>query len=103
LQVQYCGTPEIRRSPKSTGLLIPRFPFQRLVRELRFQIAGGKQGLSGLFKGANLCAVHAKRVTIMTKDIQLVASYMETVLKKTLGWETFHSQNNVFSSCYRWF
>jgi histone H3 len=27
--------------------------------------------LVGLFEDANLCAIHAKRVTIMPKDIQL--------------------------------
>ena len=27
--------------------------------------------LVGLFEDSNLCAIHAKRVTIMTKDIQL--------------------------------
>ena len=27
--------------------------------------------LVGLFEDANLCAIHAKRVTIMVKDIQL--------------------------------
>ena len=27
--------------------------------------------LVGRFEDANLCAIHAKRVTIMTKDIQL--------------------------------
>ena len=27
--------------------------------------------LVGLFKETNLCAIHAKRVTIMAKDIQL--------------------------------
>jgi histone H3 len=27
--------------------------------------------LVGVFEDANLCAIHAKRVTIMTKDIQL--------------------------------
>ena len=27
--------------------------------------------LVGLFKDTNLCAIHAKRVTIMLKDIQL--------------------------------
>lgn len=27
--------------------------------------------LVGLFEDANLCAIHAKRVTIMVKDLQL--------------------------------
>uniref|UniRef100_A0ABK0LK65 H3.3 histone A, pseudogene 3 n=1 Tax=Rattus norvegicus TaxID=10116 RepID=A0ABK0LK65_RAT len=71
---------------KSTELLIQKLPFQRLVREiaqdfktdLRFQSAaiGALQEASeaylvGLFEDTNLCAIHAKRVTIMPKDIQL--------------------------------
>ena len=77
---------EIRKYQKSTELLIRRFPFQRLVREiaqgfkrdLRFdsQALGALQEaaesyLVGLFEDTNLCAIHAKRVTIMPKDIQL--------------------------------
>jgi histone H3 len=30
-----------------------------------------EQYLVGLFEDSNLCAIHAKRVTIMAKDIQL--------------------------------
>ena len=77
---------EIRRYQKSTDLLIRKLPFQRLVREiaqdfkgdLRFQSAAvlalqeaSEAYLVGLFEDTNLCAVHAKRVTIMPKDIQL--------------------------------
>ncbi|KAJ8383660.1 hypothetical protein AAFF_G00216310 [Aldrovandia affinis] len=72
---------EIRRYQKSTELLIRKLPFQRLVREiaqdfktdLRFQSAGpcSEAYLVGLFEDTNLCAIHAKRVTIMPKDIQL--------------------------------
>ena len=77
---------EIRRYQKSTELLIRKLPFQRLVREiaqdyktdLRFQSAaiGALQEaceayLVSLFEDTNLCAIHAKRVTIMPKDIQL--------------------------------
>ncbi|GAX79583.1 hypothetical protein CEUSTIGMA_g7024.t1 [Chlamydomonas eustigma] len=47
---------EIRKYQKSTELLIRKLPFQRLVR---------------LFEDTNLAAIHAKRVTIMPKDIQL--------------------------------
>ncbi|KAA8581102.1 hypothetical protein FQN60_002683 [Etheostoma spectabile] len=80
---------EIRRYQKSTELLIRKLPFQRLVREiaqdfktdLRFQSAaiGALQEASeaylvGLFEDTNLCAIHAKRVTIMPKDIQLARS-----------------------------
>jgi histone H3 len=79
---------EIRRFQKSTELLIRKLPFQRLVREIvqdlsngtefRFQSAalGALQEASeaylvGLFEDTNRCAIHAKRVTIMPKDIQL--------------------------------
>lgn len=77
---------EIRKYQKSTDLLIRKLPFQRLVREvaqdyksdLRFQSGaiGALQEASeaylvGLFEDTNLCAIHAKRVTIMPKDIQL--------------------------------
>ena len=77
---------EIRAYQKSTDLLIRKLPFQRLVREiagdynteLRFQSTaiGALQEASeaylvGLFEDTNLCAIHAKRVTIMPKDIQL--------------------------------
>ena len=77
---------EIRRYQSSTGLLIRKLPYARLVREvaqdfntdLRFQreAIGALQEASeaylvGLFEDTNLCAIHAKRVTIMPKDIQL--------------------------------
>jgi histone H3 len=77
---------EIRRYQKSTELLIRKLPFQRLVREvsqdymscLRFDGCAAlalqesaEAYLVGLFENANLAAIHAKRVTIMPKDIQL--------------------------------
>jgi histone H3 len=77
---------EIRRYQKSTDLLIRKLPFQRLVREiaqdfhndLRFQSTAigalqeaAESYLIRLFEDTNLCAIHAKRVTIMPKDIQL--------------------------------
>ena len=78
---------EIRRYQKTTELLIKKLPFQRLIRELvarnlsgdyRFQSAalGALQEateayLVGLMEDTNLCAIHAKRVTIMPKDMQL--------------------------------
>ncbi|CAL4059868.1 unnamed protein product, partial [Meganyctiphanes norvegica] len=77
---------EIRRYQKSTELLIRKAPFQRLVREisqeyksdLRFKVnalgalqEAAEAYLIGLFEDTNLCAIHAKRVTIMPKDIQL--------------------------------
>ena len=77
---------EIRKYQKSTELLLRKLPFQRLVREiatefktdLRFQSSAvlalqeaAESYLVGLFEDTNLCAIHAKRVTIMPKDIQL--------------------------------
>ena len=77
---------DIRHFQKSTALLIRRLPFQRLVREiaqdfktdLRFQSVAilclqeaAEAYLVGLFEDTNLCAIHARRVTIMPKDIQL--------------------------------
>ena len=77
---------EIRRYQKSTSLLIRKLPFQRLVREITqdfkhdIRFTGGALGalqeaaeayLVGLFEDTQYCAVHAKRVTIMPKDMQL--------------------------------
>jgi histone H3 len=77
---------EIRRYQKSTELLLRKLPFQRLVREiagefksdLRFQgsaIVALQEAteayIVSLFEDTNLCAIHAKRVTIMPKDVQL--------------------------------
>ncbi|CAO2638656.1 Histone H3.3 [Lemmus lemmus] len=66
---------EIRRYQKSTELLIRKLPFQRLVREISAAIGALQEAseayLVGLFEDTNLCAIHAKRVTIMPKDIQL--------------------------------
>ena len=77
---------EIKRYQKSTELLIRKLPFQKLVREiaasfksdLRFQSSAilalqeaSESYLVGLFEDTNLCAIHAKRVTIMPKDMIL--------------------------------
>ncbi len=77
---------EIRRYQQSTELMLRKLPFQRLVREialdfksdLKFQgsaILALQEAtecyMIGLFEDANLCAIHAKRVTIMPRDMQL--------------------------------
>lgn len=77
---------EIRKYQKSTDTLIRKACFQRLVRELaqdiksdlRFQSTAllalqeaAESYLVGIFEDSNLCAIHAKRVTIMPRDYQL--------------------------------
>ena len=77
---------EIKFYQRSTELLLRKLPFQHLVRDiaqgsktdLRFQSAAiaalqeaAEAYLVGLFEDTNLCSVHAKRVTIMPKDMQL--------------------------------
>ena len=80
---------EIRRYQKTTDLLISKLPFSRLIREiantiiprgkdLRFQTSAllalqeaSEAYLIQLFEDTNLCAIHAKRVTIMDKDMRL--------------------------------
>lgn len=77
---------EIRRYQKSIATLVPKLPFQRLVKEVaqnlrpefRFQSAAigalqqaSESYLVNVFQDTNLCALHAKRVTIMPRDLQL--------------------------------
>lgn len=77
---------EIRRYQSSTKLLISKLAFQRLVREisqdfapdLRFQPSAllalqeaTESYIVGVFDDMNLCAIHARRVTIMPRDLQL--------------------------------
>lgn len=77
---------EIRKFQKSTDLLIRKLPFQQLVRQtaqemipgLRFQSSAlevlqqaSEAYLVELFEEVNLCAIHAKRVTIMPRDMRL--------------------------------
>ena len=82
---------EIRKYQKSTELLIRKLPFQRLVREIaeeqvssrfpngvRFQ-SGAVMALQEAAEtylvkkmaDSNLEAIHAKRVTVMPKDMQI--------------------------------
>ena len=80
---------EIRKYQKNTELLIRKLPFQRLVREIardtglmqadvRFDShaimalqEASEAYLVSLFEDANRCLIHAKRVTVFPKDIQL--------------------------------
>lgn len=78
---------QIRKYQKSTDLLVPKTPFMKLCREtakwvygtdFRFQSSAilalqeaSEQYLTSLLESANLCALHAKRVTIFPKDMRL--------------------------------
>ncbi|XP_068732811.1 histone H3-like [Montipora capricornis] len=79
---------EIRHFQKTTHLLLRKRPFMRLVREiadrfykrgeLRWQVKAlfalqesAEAFLVRLFEDSNLCAIHAKRVTVMPRDMQL--------------------------------
>lgn len=78
---------EIRRYQKSTEFLIRKLPFQRICKrlcqqqnvEMRFQVnalevfqEAAEGFLVGFFEDARHCATHAKRVTVMPKDLALV-------------------------------
>lgn len=83
---------EIKKLQQGTELLIRKLPFQRIVREIVYSVhnihnqdkrirftSTALQALQeaveaymiGLLEDTNLCALHAKRVTIMPKDMQL--------------------------------
>ena len=78
---------EIRYWQRNTDLLLRKLPFARLVREIQTYFFKGEfrwqaeamlalqeaaeSHLVGLFEDANLCTIHAKRVTVMPKDMQL--------------------------------
>jgi len=78
---------EIRFYQRNTDLLIRKLPFARLVKEIQSEMStrdyrwqasailalqeAAEAHLVSLFEDANLCTIHAKRVTIMPKDIQL--------------------------------
>ena len=89
---------EIHQYQKSTKLLIRRTPFQWVIYEimrgirndLRIQAAAvwclqevAEAYLVGLFKDSNLCAIHAKWVTIMPRDVQ--EEYVERKLRDFLA------------------
>jgi histone H3/H4 len=95
---------EIRRYQKSTDLLIRKLPFQRFVREiaqdfktdLRFKAdsllaihEASEAYLVSLAEDANLCAIHARRVTIMPKDIQLAKRIRNNKYERGVVWAKF--------------
>jgi histone H3/H4 len=79
---------EVRSAQRSTRLIVPRLPFARVVKEETERYAGTSEfkwnsdAIEALQEGAEaylisvmhdayLCSLHAKRVTLMVKDIQL--------------------------------
>lgn len=78
---------EIRKYQKSTDMLIRKLPFARMVKEISHEITpfefrwspnaiealqqASEAFVVGLMEDGLLCAIHAKRVTLMTKDLQL--------------------------------
>lgn len=84
---------EIRKYQKSTELIIRKAPFSRLVKQILQETEGvngakttatrlepsalvalqeaAESYVVGLFEDTNLCALHAKRVTIHPLDMQL--------------------------------
>ncbi|CAI9101147.1 OLC1v1038406C1 [Oldenlandia corymbosa var. corymbosa] len=78
---------EIRHLQKTWKLLIPAAPFIRLVREISSEFSSevsrwqaealtalqeaAEDYLIRLFEDSMLCAIHAKRVTLMKKDWEL--------------------------------
>ena len=78
---------EIRKYQRSTQLLLRKKPFARLVREIQVKYNredmrwtakalealqhAAEDYLVKLFEETNMCGIHARRVTIMVKDMQL--------------------------------
>ena len=87
---------DIKKYQKTTDLLLRRLPFQRLVREVtqawkadtRFAAAAllalqeATEGyMIKLFEHMNLLAIHAKRVTVLKRDLVLVINAFRPDLK----------------------
>lgn len=80
---------EIRLYQRSTDLLIRKLPFARLVKEITTEMSvesirwtanamtalqeASEAFLVGYIEDGNLCAIHAKRVTLMARDLQLAS------------------------------
>lgn len=79
---------EIRQYQRSTELLLRKLPFRRLVREILMDTVGTRVNfiqreafvvlqeateayMVGLMQDANLCAIHAKRTTLLPADMAL--------------------------------
>ncbi|XP_049963341.1 histone H3-8-like [Schistocerca serialis cubense] len=86
----YKALKEIRKYQRSTQLVIPKIPFVRLIKEILMTVSretnvtriersavealqeAAEMVIVQLFEDGMLCAVHAKRVTLLSRDIHLV-------------------------------
>ena len=88
---------EIRRYQKSGELLVPKLPVARTFKEIaqdfmadvKVQSAAflvvqemAEAFLVNRFEDANCCAIHAKRVTVMKKDMQLAKRIQRNPFEK---------------------
>ena len=90
---------EIRKMQKSTTPCIPFAPFTRFVKEIAHELAPKKQyrfqesaiqairesaekHIITLMEDANLCAIHAKRITIQPRDIMLARRIRGDLLER---------------------
>ena len=77
---------EIKKYQRSTDTLVPRAALQRIIKEISSKYLPDarysygaidavhqcvESYMVGLFEDTNLCAIHAKRQTVMTKDMRL--------------------------------
>ena len=121
---------EIRRYQQSTECLNKRTPFNKLIREIsqeyrvcpngpgtlsvqvRFQsttIAAPQEAtenfIVGLFEDVNLLAVHAKRVTVMHRDIRLALRirgdhYHWRITPESAAWYERHHKRTEGGATY---
>ena len=94
---------EIRKYQKTTELLIRKIPFQRVVREIVYDLykdqsyrfrpqallalqESAEDFLVNMFEQCNHIAIHGNRTTVMVKDIQL--------------WDRIHDFSHRFSKGY---
>jgi histone H3/H4 len=79
---------QLRNQELAIQLILPKSPFVRLVKEVSSHVvkcqdfewnrraldaiqSAAEDYLGGLFEDSNLCCMHAKRMTLLVKDMQL--------------------------------
>ena len=106
---------EIKKYQKSVDRLLPRQPFLRLVKDISNEVNPGirmrpeavdalqeaaEQYIVGLFEDTQLIAVHAKRVTIMQKDMQLALRLRGDYNYHRYNEKAANSEGNFFQIPY---